>query len=293
MKKVVPRLVAYAFLKRLQNSNVLFRQCVAEFLGTFVLIALINSALAVGILTGNHQTLLYASFAGGVGLYLGFIIAGTVHVGHLNPAVTIALVSVKKASWKAAPLYIICQLCGAFLASVLVYFQYLPYLMNVKNEPAKITLNLLHSSPGISSTLTSTLIDQITCVGILMIALLALTDKCNTNNGKFAAPLGFIFVLASLIMSYGIQGCAINPARELAGRLFSTIIGLGENSFAPMDNLFWLVSGILGPIIGGLLGSWIYYLLVEIHQVDEDIQTVETDVGTQTANPDKKETSNA
>lgn len=45
---------------------------------------LIDSALSVGLLTGNHQTLIFASFAGGVGLYLGFIIAGTVGGGKLD-----------------------------------------------------------------------------------------------------------------------------------------------------------------------------------------------------------------
>lgn len=122
---------------------------------------LIDSSLSVGLLTGNHQTILYAAFAAGVGLYLGFIIAGTVGVGHLNPAVTISLVSLRKACWKRAPLYILSQLLGAFLASLVCYFQYWPYFMNIKNEPAKYTINVLHSSPGPSTTIASTLIDQV------------------------------------------------------------------------------------------------------------------------------------
>ena len=51
-------------------------------------------------------------------------------------------------------------------------------------------VNVLHSMPGPSTTLISVLIDQVACVGLLMIALLALTDKCNTNNGKHQAPIG-------------------------------------------------------------------------------------------------------
>ena len=168
-----------------------------------------------------------------------------------------------------------------------------------------------------------------------MIALLALTDKCNVHNGKHQAPIGifklnelylifkinlinlflysflkgFIFVLASLIMAFGLQACSINPAREIAGRLLTSklivvffkililiiflykikkkaIIGLSDRSFSPLNSMFWLIGGIVGPIVGGLIGSWVYYLLIEIHSVDEDIQKEETDVSTQT--PEKE-----
>lgn len=64
------------------------------------------------------------------------------------------------------------------------------------------------------------------------------------------------------------------------------IIGLGDKSWTPLNNLFWLISGVVGPILGGVLGSWIYYLLIEIHSIDEDLQKEETDAQTQTAEKD-------
>ena len=60
-------------------------------------------------------------------------------VGHLNPAVTVSLCSLGKASCKRAPLYILAQLLGAFLASSIVYAQYNPYFKNIHGEPAKYT----------------------------------------------------------------------------------------------------------------------------------------------------------
>lgn len=66
------------------------------------------------------------------------------------------------------------------------------------------------------------------------------------------------------------------------------IIGLGDHSFTPLNSLFWLFSGIVGPIAGGLIGSWLYYLLIEIHSIDEDLQREEIDVSTQAPEREKE-----
>src|SRR5689334_6366673 len=101
-------------------NRTLLKQCVAEFVGTFALIF-----IGVGVIA-NHADL--SSNAGllAVALAHGFTIAvmasatGAISGGHLNPAVTFALLIGSKIDLKRATAYWLAQLAGAIIAAWLV-----------------------------------------------------------------------------------------------------------------------------------------------------------------------------
>jgi glycerol uptake facilitator-like aquaporin len=70
-------------------------------------------------------------------------------------------------------------------------------------------------------------------------------------------------------MAFGFNaGYAINPARDLGPRLFTSIAGWGPEVFRAGGYWFWIP--IIGPLIGGPLGAFVYDALVGRHFPKED-----------------------
>ena len=114
----------------------LFRKCVAEFVGTFILVYIGAGAAAITILLANGESSKSSFMSGGIGALGGladwlsigiafavaiagaFYIFGHISGCHINPAVTIALWTVKRLPGKDVAPYIVSQLSGATIASI-------------------------------------------------------------------------------------------------------------------------------------------------------------------------------
>jgi len=119
------------------TENSLFRRCVAEFIGTLLLVYFGAGAAAITILIANGESPKSNFLSSGIGALGGLAdwlaigmafaiaIAGAIYIFghisgcHINPAVTIALWAVKKFPGKDVIPYIISQLTGATFASIL------------------------------------------------------------------------------------------------------------------------------------------------------------------------------
>jgi glycerol uptake facilitator-like aquaporin len=71
-------------------------------------------------------------------------------------------------------------------------------------------------------------------------------------------------------MTYGLNaGYAINPARDFGPRLFTYLAGWGSQVFTAYNNWWWVP--IVGPLCGGVLGGFVYDLLVtKLHPSERD-----------------------
>src|SRR5246127_2360461 len=100
-------------------------ELLAEFLGTFVLIALGDGVVAMVVLLdkGGYTNI---TLGWGLAVTLGICVAGRVSGAHLNPAVTLALAVFRGFPWWKVLPYSIAQIAGAFLAAGLVFANYLP-----------------------------------------------------------------------------------------------------------------------------------------------------------------------
>ncbi|OBZ68878.1 Aquaporin-9 [Grifola frondosa] len=54
-------------------------------------------------------------------------------------------------------------------------------------------------------------------------------------------------------------GYAINPARDLGPRLLTAMVGYGKDVFT-FRNQYWLWCPVIGPIVGALVGTFLYDL---------------------------------
>ena len=82
--------------------------------------------------------------------------------------------------------------------------------------------------------------------------------------GKQFIPLYISFTMLGLGISFGYNsGYAVNPARDLAPRLFTAVAGWGPEVFTEYSS-WWLVP-VLATHAGGVAGAGLYYLAVQAH----------------------------
>jgi glycerol uptake facilitator protein len=228
----------------------------AEFLGTMLLVFLGNGVVANTILKGTK-----GENAGWVAITMGWGLAVTLAIyavnrfssAHLNPAVTIALWMNKDFAGELVAGYILGQFAGAFTGGILVWIFYYSHWSRTENAGTKLAV--FCTGPAIRST-GSNLISEILATMILVLAILFI------GANEFAEGLNPI-VIGGLITSIGLSlggttGFALNPARDLGPRIAHFVLpitGKGDSDWA----YSWIP--VVGPIIGGLLGSWLYNAL--------------------------------
>jgi len=106
-------------------NNNLKRELLAEFLGTFVLIAFGAGVVAQVLLSKNQNgEYLSINMAWGFGVTMGIYVAGGVSGAHLNPAVTLALAVRRQLAWAKVLPYSLAQTTGAFCGAATAFIVY-------------------------------------------------------------------------------------------------------------------------------------------------------------------------
>jgi glycerol uptake facilitator protein len=99
-------------------------QCMAEFLGTALLIFFGTGCVAALKVAGASFGLWEISIIWGVGVSMAIYLTAGVSGAHLNPAVSIALAIFADFEKRKLPFYILAQIAGAFCGALLVYTLY-------------------------------------------------------------------------------------------------------------------------------------------------------------------------
>jgi glycerol uptake facilitator protein len=244
------------------------QEFIAEFFGTMVLILFGDGVVAMVVLFGHNPAIPgevvmggYTNIVIGWGLAVtfGIYVAGTVSGAHLNPAVTLALAATKRFPWSKVLHYIVAQFAGAFVGALLLFINYHPKWILV--DP-----NLDHTT-GIFSTFPAVpgfwpgFFDQVVGTALLVGLIFAVVDKLNALPGSNLAPIVIGLLVVAIGISFGgMNGYAINPARDLGPRLFAVVAGFKNNGLTDGTGI-WLPP-VIGPIIGGLLGGFAYDLFI-------------------------------
>jgi glycerol uptake facilitator protein len=273
-------------VERLKEHGLL-GEMAAEFAGTFILIlfgvGVVAQVVAAGI--GGHDSI---AWGWGFGVTLGIYVAGKISGAHLNPAVTIGLAVFKGFEWRKVGPYILAQTLGAFVAGLIVRWNYTEVL--AKFDPGHTI-----KSQGVFSTLPGNgalpvsdwgaFRDQIIGTAILLFAIVAITDVRNNILAGGVAPIAIGFLIVAIGMAWGTDaGYAINPARDFGPRLASFFTGYGTAFQDQYGNpYFWIP--IVAPIIGGLIGVALYEALIGRHLPSAGPQ----EVGEVPTNPDRFE----
>ncbi|MGV8978815.1 MAG: MIP/aquaporin family protein [Cellulomonas sp.] len=265
-------------------------EVLAEFLGTFVLLALGDGvvAMAVAALPGSGRTAgptvifqaagdwLLIAWGWAFAVAFGVYIAGGVSGAHLNPAVTLAFAVRRKFAWRKVLPYWGAQLAGAFAGAALVYLVYHDAI-DAFNKASKTTRDAAGGlatfsifatfpAPYFNGGMVGPLIDQIVGTAFLLLLIVAVIDLRNTAVKANLGPFVIGIVVAAIGISFGANaGYAINPARDFGPRLFAWMAGWGDVALpgtiaGSFTAYFWVP--IIGPLIGGVIGIYLYDLFI-------------------------------
>ncbi|KHJ84771.1 aquaglyceroporin 1 domain protein [Oesophagostomum dentatum] len=106
-------------------------------------------------------------------------------------------------------------------------------------------------------------LDQIVGTGILTFFLCVVIDERN-RIPKVWHPMIFGFLVIMIGTAFGMNmGYPINPARDFGPRLFSLFTHGKEVFTTPYPSYF--LAPIIGPLIGGPLGGWLYQISLGMH----------------------------
>ncbi|XP_076305267.1 aquaporin-9-like [Tachypleus tridentatus] len=258
-------------LGHIRIKSDVIRQCLAEFIGTLLLVLFGDSILAVAVLGKIGSIGAVAVPLGwGLGLMIGIAVSGGVSGGHLNPAITVAFATVGKFKWKKIPAFIASQYLGGFIAAALVFFVYEGAFENFDGGYRSVTgenatAHIFATYPQEFVNTRNGFFDQVVGTFLLMIAISAIIDDKNMNIAQGLQPLLIGLSLTAVICCFGFNcQASLNPARDLSPRIFTAMAGWGVDVFS-FRNYNWFWVPVIGPHIGAILGVWIYRFMVELH----------------------------
>lgn len=219
----------------------------AEFIGTFWL-----------VLGGCGSAVLAAKFPEvgigllGVALAFGLTVVtmayavGHISGGHFNPAVTVGLFAGGRTPAGQLLPYILAQLAGAILASLVLY------LIASGKSGFDLSAGFASNgygehSPGGYSLIAGFITEMVLTAGFLFV-IMGVTDR-HAPSALAPLAIGLTLTLIHLI-SIPVTNTSVNPARSTGPALL-----VGGWALAQLW-LFWLAP-ILGGIIGGVAYRWL------------------------------------
>ncbi|MQY09072.1 MIP/aquaporin family protein [Actinomadura macrotermitis] len=242
----------------------LARELAAEFAGTLILIlfgvGVVAQVAAGGI--GDHDSI---AWAWGIGVILGVYVSAAVSGGHINPAVTFALAVFQGFPWRKVAPYCLAQTAGAFIAALIVRWNYTEVLAKADPGHTIKTQGVFSTLPGNGTLPVGTwgaLRDQVIGTAILLFVVLAVTDRRNRPPLANLGPVVIGLLVVAIGMAWGTDaGYAINPARDFGPRLAQFLTGYRSAWRDQHGDLYFWVP-IIGPLIGAVLGAGLYTLLI-------------------------------
>ncbi len=244
-------------------------EMLAEMVGTLILILLGEGVVANVVLKkskAENAGWIVVTAGWAIGVMMGVYAVGRISGAHLNPAVTIAMASLGFFPWKLVPGYILAQLLGAFLGAVLVWLTFLAHWEGTSDADAK--LSVFSTIPAIRRPLANFVTEMIGAA-VLLFGILSIAANAQkiTTPGELNLALVFSHglqpaLVGILVWGIGLSlggptGYAINPARDLAPRLAHALLPIPGKRDSDW-NYSWVP--VLGPIVGGILGAWLFRL---------------------------------
>ena len=249
-------------------------QCIAEFLGTALLIFFGTGCVAALKLGGADLGLWEISIIWGVGVSMGVYLAAGVSGAHLNPAVSIALWLFGTFERNKVPAYILAQTAGAFCAAALVYGLYSSLFFDfeqaqqiTRGSVASLQLASVFSTyPHPSLSIGQAFLVEVVITAILLGMIMALTDDGNGLPRGPLAPLLIGLLIAVIGGAVGpLTGFAMNPARDFGPKLMTYFAGWGEVAFTGGRDIPYFLVPLLAPVLGACIGAAGYKALICKH----------------------------
>jgi glycerol uptake facilitator protein len=248
------------------NQVSLFKRCIAELVGTYVLVFLGTGSVVTTVLLFQGWTPLPdnafnigismpAWFAIGMAFAVAIIAMiyafGHISGTHINPAVSIALWATKRFPTKDMGAYIVAQCIGAFLASVTIVL-----ILGLRAAPTGLGATAMF--PGVNYG-QAILCEAVATFFLMLTIMGSAVDK--RAPGGFAGLAIALVVCGDIIVVGNITGSSLNPARTFGPYLADSLFG--------GPNLWWQFPiYVIGPIVGALVAAFLYDYIAEPKNVE-------------------------
>lgn len=211
------------------------RNFIAEFFGTFALVFIGGGAIMMVQQTSAPGGLLQVAIAHG--LILALMVSATMNVsgGHLNPAVTTALLAARRITATVAGVHIAAQLAGAAAAAMA-----LKWLM-----PSAVFAATRGGGQSIAFDITMAQAIGLETIATFFLIFVIYGTAVNSSAPKLGGMAIGLTIAADILAIGPLTGGSMNPARSFGPALAS---GVWEGQV-----IFWI-----GPILGGILAMLVW-----------------------------------
>ncbi|MFT8557852.1 MIP/aquaporin family protein [Liquorilactobacillus hordei] len=228
-------------------------RCIAEFLGTAIMVALGNGSVANVELKGTkgfHGGWVLIGFGYGIGVMIPALMFATVSGAQINPAMTIGLAVTGSFPWKEVVPYVVSQLLGAIFGQLMIILAYSPYYNETENPEA--ILGTFSTIDAANSKLNGFINEFIGTFMLVFGALCITADKVDSR----ADFIGLGFLVMCLVVSFGgPTGPALNPARDIGPRLLHAIWPF---KYKGSSQFYYSWVPIVAPICGAIVATTLY-----------------------------------
>ena len=201
------------------------KQAFAEFLGTFALVFAGTGAIVINEVSGGAITHVGIALTFGLVVLAMIYTLGDISGAHLNPAVTLGFWAARRLPVSQVWRYILAQLGGAMLASLILKLLF----------PASQNLGATHPA---GSTMQSFVLEFILTF-LLMFVILNVSTGAKEKGVTAGIAIGAVIGLEAMFAG-PICGASMNPARSFAPALLS----------GRVDDLWiYLAAPVLGAVV--------------------------------------------
>ena len=246
----------------------MLKKCLAEFIGTFVLVF-----FACGVAAITNGSLIETSLAFGLVIVAMAYSIGRISGCHINPAVSLAFLIKRKLTLKEFFLYVAAQVLGGLVGGLLLFG-----ILKMNNGSfAGIAYGTIGTASNYTVTkklavgpIFSAILLEVVLTCVFVFVILHVTDeKSEKVSGKLAGIIiGLTLTLVHLV-GIGLTGTSVNPARSLATAISNAVYGQGTEALKHV----WIF--IIAPLAGGALAAVLHTLLTKDCKCEEKSETVE------------------
>ena len=262
----------------------LIHACVAEAVGTFLLVLFGIGSVAAAVLTGAQVGLWQVAVVWGFGVTLAIYATAAISGAHLNPAVSLAFAIFRHREFPVSRLgpYWASQLAGAFLAGLVIFGLFAPFIARYEAHegltrgapgsqlsamvfgeyfPNPAIFGVGDDAAGLISPWGAALVEGFG-TAVLVFVIFALIDRraAGLPTRRFA-PFFIGFTVAVLISVFSpLTQAGWNPARDFGPRLVAYLAGWGTVAIPGPSWGFWVY--IAGPLVGGPIGAGLFECLL-------------------------------
>ncbi|WP_419210907.1 MIP/aquaporin family protein [Maribacter sp. X9] len=253
----------------------LFKEYFGEFLGTFILVLFGCGSVAAAVLLGVFDSLLEVALIWGFGVAIAIFVTRNSCPAHLNPAVSLAMCTLRKLRWKKLPFYILAQTLGAFCAGLLLYFLFSDAIVvyesvngilrgSAESYKSAFYFGEYFPNPGLEQVLPITVyracFAEFLGTFLLVFVILKVTEKPEQVDNSTPLVIGLtVAIIICLIAPFTQAG--LNPARDFGPRMVAFMMGWRDAAL-PSAPYSFLTVYVLSPLFAGAFAAFAHKIML-------------------------------